>query len=167
MGDLLPILLLVLAFLVGLFLVPLGLPGLWLMVLALLGYAALGGFAQVGWVVVVVAAVLAGFAEIVEAWLGFRLARRYGASNRAGWGAIVGGLLGAVLGTPIPIVGSVVGAFLGAFLGAALLERSTGAAGHASLRAGWGALLGRAAAAAVKVTVGLTIAIVGLYAALR
>jgi hypothetical protein len=34
-------------------------------------------------------------------------------------------------------------------------------------RAGWGAVVGRAAAAAVKVGLGLVIAVLGLFAALR
>ncbi len=166
MPDALAVALLALAFLVGLLLVPFGLPGLWLMVLALLGFAVLGGFETIGWSTLVIVIVLAALAEVAEAWLGFRFAKRYGGSSRAGWGAVAGGLVGAVVGTPVPIIGSVIGAFLGAFAGAVLLERSAGAAGSDSVRAGWGAVLGRAAGAAVKVAVGLVIAVVGLFAAL-
>ncbi len=158
MPDALAVALLGLIFLVGLLLVPFGLPGLWLMVLALLAFAALGGFETIGWPTLVVVVVLAGLAEVAEAWLGFRFAKRYGGSSRAGWGAVAGGLIGALVGTPVPIVGNLIGAFLGAFAGAVLLERSAGAAGPDSVRAGWGA--------AVKVAVGLVIAVVGLFAAL-
>lgn len=166
MPEPLAVALLVLAFLVGLLLVPFGLPGLWLMVLALLAFAALGGFEAISWSTLVIVVVLAALAEVAEAWLGFRFAKRYGGTSRAGWGAVAGGFVGAVVGTPIPIIGSVIGAFLGAFLGAVLLERSAGSAGPDSVRAGWGAVLGRAAGAAVKVGVGLVIATVGLFAAL-
>ncbi|UCF19012.1 MAG: DUF456 domain-containing protein [Gemmatimonadota bacterium] len=166
MGELALFVLLVLALVAGLALIPFGLPGIWIMVAALIGYAALGGFQRVGVGTLALAAGAALASEAAEAWLGFRLTRRYGASSRAAWGAVVGGLAGAVLGTPVPIIGNVVGAFLGAFVGAVMLEFTAGAAGRGALAAGWGALLGRAAGAAVKIAAGLFIAIVGLFAAL-
>ncbi len=167
MAELLPLLLLILAFLIGLTLIPFGLPGLWLMVVALLGYAALGRFEQVGWLTLGAVFLLATLGELIEAWLGFRLTRRYGASSRAGWGAMLGGLVGAVVGTPVPLIGNVIGAFVGAFVGAVLAERTQGRDVRDTLGAGWGAVLGRAAGAAVKVTLGLAIAILGLFAVLR
>ena len=158
--------LLIVAFLAGLVLIPLGLPGLWLMVLAVIGYAALVGFEQVGWTTIGAVIVLAVIAEAAEAWLGFRITRRYGRSNRAGWGALLGGLAGALAGTPIPIIGNVIGAFLGSFLGAVLLAQSPDSDIRLTLGAGWGAVLGRAAGAAVKIAVGLGIATIGVFAAL-
>lgn len=153
--------------LVGLVLVVFGLPGLWLMVLALLGYGWLTDFATVGaWTVGLVLA-LAGAGEAVEAWLGYRFARRYGGSTRAAWGALLGGIVGAIVGVPIPLVGSVIGAFAGSFAGAAVFEFSQARAVDGSVRAGWGAVLGRAAGAAVKVGFGMIIAIVGVIAVLR
>src|SRR5579884_3661354 len=163
MDHLLPILVLVACCAVGLVLVPLGLPGLWLMVLGVLGYGWLTAFRTVGAVVVGLA--LAG--EAVEWWLGFALARRYGCSRRAGWGALAGGLVGAAVGVPVPVVGSVIGAFAGAFAGAALFEYTRAREAGAALNAGWGAVLGRAAAAAVKLALGIAIAVVGAVAALR
>jgi uncharacterized protein YqgC (DUF456 family) len=160
------LLLLALVFLVGLILIPIGLPGLWLMVLALVIYAIVTGFQVVGWGTIVLVVVLAGLAEAAEAWLGFRVARRFGGSNRSAWGAVAGGLIGAVLGTPVPVIGNVVGAFVGAFIGAVLMELSAGKQFRDTLGAGWGAILGRAAGAAVKITVGLVIAIVGIFAAI-
>jgi uncharacterized protein YqgC (DUF456 family) len=165
MPELVPIILLTLAFVVGLVLIPIGLPGLWLMVVALIGYAALGGFQQVGWETLAAALVLAAVAELAEAWLGFRLAQRYGGTSGSGWGAFLGGLVGAVVGTPVPVVGNILGAFIGAFLGAAILTRGSDTDIRLTLGAGWGAVLGRAAGAAVKIAVGFTIAIIGLYAA--
>ena len=164
--GLVSLLLLALAFLVGLALIPLGLPGLWLMVAALLVYAIVGGFHVIGWVTIVVVVALAALAEVAEAWLGFRVAKRFGGSSRAGWGAMAGGLVGAVLGTPVPVIGNVIGAFLGAFVGAVLIEYAAGRRIGDTLGAGWGAVLGRAAGAAVKITLGLIIAIIGIFAAL-
>ena len=153
-------------FLAGLALVALGLPGLWLMVLAVVAYGLLTDFQRIGtWTIVTVVA-LAGVAEVIEAWLGFGMARRYGGSKRAGWGALLGGLVGAIIGVPVPIIGSVIGAFVGAFAGAVIFEYSRSEAGTA-VRAGWGALVGRVAATAAKISVGVVIAVVALFAAIR
>lgn len=161
------VLLLLATDLVGLILVPLGLPGLWLMVLGVLGYGWITEFRTAGAVTIGVVLGLAAVGEIIEAWLGFRVARRYGGSSRAGWGALVGGVVGAVVGVPVPLVGSVIGAFVGSFAGAAVFEYTRSAAVGGATRAGWGAVVGRAAAAAVKVGLGVVIAVVGLCAALR
>lgn len=158
--------LLVLALLAGLLMVPFGLPGLWFMVAAIVVFAAVTGFTQIGLATIAVVLVLAAVAEGLEAWLGFRFTKRFGGSSRAGWGAIAGGLVGAFVGTPVPLIGNVVGAFVGSFIGAVALEYASNREMRGSLSAGWGALLGRAAGAAVKVTTGLVIAIVAVYAAL-
>ena len=151
----------------GLALIPLGLPGLWLMVLGVIGYGAMTGFRSVGAVTIGLALALALVGEVLETWVGFRYAKRYGGSSRAGWGALIGGLIGAVAGVPVPVVGSVIGAFLGSFAGAALFEYTTSRHTGVALGAGWGAVVGRAAAAAIKIGLGLVIAIVAVVAALR
>jgi hypothetical protein len=154
-------------FLAGLALVALGLPGLWVMVLGLLGYGWLTGFRSVSVTIVAVVVGLAVLGEIVEAWVGFRLARRYGGSRRAGWGALAGGLLGAAVGVPVPVVGSVIGGFVGAFAGAALFEYTQAMRPDVAVGAGWGAVLGRAAATGAKMALGIVIAVLGLFAAVR
>jgi hypothetical protein len=151
MTELIPLALLILAFLVGLLLIPFGLPGLWLMVAALVGYAALGRFEQVGWPTLAAVVVLGLLGEAAEAWLG--------------WGAFLGGLVGAVVGTPVPVIGNILGAFIGAFVGAVVLQHSKGTDIKDTLGAGWGAVLGRASGAAVKIGVAFAIAVIGLYAA--
>jgi uncharacterized protein YqgC (DUF456 family) len=115
--------------------------------------------------VVAIALALAG--ELVEAWAGFKFARRYGGSRRAGWGALVGGLAGAVIGVPVPLIGSVVGGFVGAFAGAALFEYTAARHAGAAAKAGWGAVLGRAIAAAGKMALGVVITVAAVFAALR
>src|SRR2546428_693968 len=92
------------------------------MVLGVMVYGWLTNFRSVGVATIALAVGLALAGELVEWWLGFRLAERYGGSRRAGWGAPVGGLLGAVIGVPVPVLGSVIGGFVGSFLGAAALE---------------------------------------------
>lgn len=153
--------------LAGLILIPLGLPGLWLMVLGVIAYGWLTGFATVGVGTIGLVVGLAMAGEALEAWLGFRVARRYGGSSRAGWGALIGGIAGAVVGVPVPIIGSVIGAFLGAFAGAAAFEYLGASSLEGAARAGWGAVLGRAFGAAVKVALGVVIAVVGAVAVLR
>ena len=113
------VLLMLAAALAGLVLIPFGLPGLWLIVLAIIGYGWLTDFQTMSawFLFLVIALALAG--ELIEAWIGFRFAQRYGGSRRAGWGALVGGLIGAIVGVPLPVLGSVIGGFVGAFVGAA------------------------------------------------
>lgn len=167
MSHTLLVILLVAVLLIGLLLVPLGLPGLWVMMLAVIGYGSLTEFRTVGVVTIATIGGLALLGEILENWIGFRLARRYGGSRRAGWGALVGGLVGAVVGVPVPLVGSVIGAFLGSFAGAALFEYSASRHARLAASAGWGAVLGRAAAAALKLALGVAIGVIGVFAALR
>ena len=165
--DWLAVLILALAVLVGLALIPLGLPGLWVMVGGILVYGWLTDFRSIGIATIAVVLGIAFFGEIIESWLGFRFAKRYGGSNRSGWGALVGGLVGAVVGVPVAIIGSVIGAFIGSFIGAALFEYTYSRRTGVAVGAGWGAVVGRAAAAAAKIALGLVIAVIGLFAALR
>jgi len=167
MPDLLPVTVLAVSFLAGLILAPLGLPGLWLMVLGTVAYGWMTDFRTIGVVTLAVVVGLAVTGEVAEAWLGFRFARRYGGSSRAGWGALVGGIAGAVVGVPVPLIGSVVGAFAGSFVGAALFEYAGSWRAGTALNAGWGAVLGRAAAAAAKIALGVVIAVVVAFAMLR
>lgn len=151
-------LLLIIPLILGLFLIPLGLPGIWVMVAAV-GVGVLLGEVAPG--VLVLAALLAGAAEVLEFLLVKRLAERYGGSRLAFWGAILGGIAGVMVGLPLPVVGPVLAGLIGTFLGAGLLTLwETGEATRAG-RAGWGAILGRAASAAVKVAAGLVILVVG------
>lgn len=166
MNDL-GVVLLLLAGLAGLVLIPFGLPGLWVIVLGILGYGWLTDFRTLSAGFLVLVIVLALVGELVEAWVGFRFAQRYGGSRRAGWGALAGGLIGAIVGVPVPVIGSVIGGFVGAFLGAALFEYSKARHSEGAVRAGWGAVLGRAVAAGVKMGVGIVIVVIGVFAALR
>ena len=161
------IVLLVSTFVAGLLLVPFGLPGLWVIVLGVILYAWWTGFQAIGIVTIATVVSLALLGELLELWTGFRLTQRYGGSRRAGWGAITGGLLGALIGVPIPLLGSVIGAFVGAFLGAALFQYTYARSVSGAASAGWGALLGRAAAAGLKIGLGLAMAVVTLFAIVR
>ena len=167
MTDYSGILLLITTGLIGLVLIPFGLPGLWVIVLGVVAYGWLNDFQtlSVGFMALILSLAIIG--EVFEAWIGFRFAQRYGGSSRAGWGALVGGLIGAIVGVPVPIIGSVVGGFVGAFVGAALFEYSRARQSETAARAGWGAVLGRAAAAAGKMALGLVMVIASVFVALR
>lgn len=160
-------LLLAVAQVAGLILIPFGLPGLWIQVGALAVFAWGTGFATVSAFGIGVVLFLATLAEVAEFLLAGRYARKYGGGRRAAWGAVLGGIVGALLGLPIPLLGSVFGAILGAFVGALALELTTGRGATPALRAGWGALLGRLVATAMKGGVGVVIAVFTLLTALR
>ncbi|HWA59713.1 MAG TPA: DUF456 domain-containing protein [Gemmatimonadales bacterium] len=156
------VVLLIAVLLGGLVLVPLGLPGLWLMVLGIVGYGAATGYQGIGLKTIVLAVALALIGELIEWWVGFKYAQRYGGTRRAGWGALLGGLAGATAGIPVPVLGSVIGSFLGSFVGAALFEYTARPAN--AIRTGFGALIGRLWATATKMSLGLVIAVVALFA---
>jgi uncharacterized protein YqgC (DUF456 family) len=164
--DVVAIVILVLGLATGLLLVPLGLPGLWVMLGAIIAYGWLTDFRSLSVTSIAIVLALALIGEIIESWLGFRFAKRYGGSSRSGWGALIGGIVGAIIGVPIPVIGSVIGAFLGSFVGAALFEYSASRQLDVATRAGWGSVVGRAAAAAAKIGLGVIIAVIAAYAAL-
>jgi uncharacterized protein len=157
----------VIAMLVSIFVVPLGLPGTFIMVaLAIaLNYLASAG---IGWFAIGLSLALAVIAEVLEWTLSARFARKYGGSRRAGWGAIIGGLIGAFAGVPVPVIGSMIGAFAGAFLGALIAEFTQPQADASSAtRVATGALIGKAAATALKLAIAFTIAILLTFSLIR
>ena len=97
---------------------PLGLPGQWIM-LAILAVGALSG--ALGWGLVILLALVAAFAELLEFIAVKRMSARYGGTRKAFWGALAGGLIGAVVGAPVPIIGSLVAGLFGTFAGAAFV----------------------------------------------
>src|SRR4051812_50084755 len=92
--------------LLSLVLIVLGLPGLWIMVASAVTYNMVVPGDPIGWVTLVVVAVLALIAELLEFSLTGKYARKYGGSRRGGWGGILGGIVGAVGGIPGAVVGS-------------------------------------------------------------
>jgi hypothetical protein len=145
----------------ALFTTPLGAPGNWIMVAVL---AAGAWFGLVGWLVLGSAVLIAGAAEVVEFMLVRRLSLQYGGSRRAFWGSIAGGIVGVLVGAPVPVVGSIVAGFLGSFIGAALVTLSERRSLEHARRVGWGVLLGRMWAAAVKTAAGVVILVLGAAA---
>ncbi len=147
-----------LVLLVSLVLIALGLPGLWVMIASAVAYNFLVPPGPISWFTLVGIGVLGLIAEVIEFSLSGKYARKYGGSRRASWGAIIGGMLGAFMGIPVPIVGPLIGAFVGSFAGALLGELSMGSSRGDSARVAKGALIGRAAATAMKIAIGCAIA---------
>ncbi len=145
--------------LLGLIMIPFGLPGTLVMLCGAIGYKLLVPTGGIGWATVVLVGILMLIGEVLEWTLTARYTKKYGGSRRAGWGAVIGGMVGAFLGVPVPIVGSVIGAFVGAFVGAFAFEYSVATDHGAATRVAWGALIGRVTAAAVKVAIGLVMAV--------
>lgn len=159
-----------LALLVALLLIPLGLGGNFVLLGLALVVALVGGFEHVGWwaLGIMLAAVITG--EVLETVLGSLVAKKYGASKWGMLGAFLGGIFGAILGTGVlPVIGSLAGSFIGAAGGALIAElvvlsaRGTEIRGldqtRPGLRAGFGALVGKALATGLKMAIGVAIAI--------
>lgn len=144
----------------SLVLIPLGIPGAWIM-LAILLVGALAG--RVATWPLAAMTLVAGAAELAEFFIVREASLRYGGSNLAFWGAILGGFVGVLVGLPVPLVGSLAAGLLGTFLGAGLAAYWETRRLDESTRIGWGTLLGRAFAAVVKTGAGLVILVWGSY----
>ena len=144
--------LLIAAMLGSAFLNLLSLPGNWLMIAGAGVYAWLTRGRYVGLWTLVILALLAGAAELIEFAAGSAGARKAGWSRRAAWGALIGGIAGAILfNIPVPIIGTIIGLCLGVFIGAWLAEYTVEGHFHRSLQVGYGATKGRLIGIAAKV----------------
>jgi uncharacterized protein len=138
--------------------IPIGLPGIWFQIGILTIATALD---EVAWWLLAFLLALALAAELVEWVILKRTSARYGASNKAFWGAVLGGLAGVLIGIPIPVVGSLLAGLLGTFLGAILVSLWETRRFKTAGRAAWGAVLGRGLAAAFKTAVGVALLVLG------
>jgi uncharacterized protein len=146
--------------LLGLAAIPLGLGGNFIILVAGLALGLATKFQVVSVSALVAMAGMVAAGEILEAVLGSLMARRLGASKWGMAGAFVGGIVGVFPGTAwLPILGSLVGSFVGAALGAILFEWWHRRQLDPSLRAGWGAILGRLASTFVKMAIGLAMVV--------
>lgn len=152
-------LLLIAAIVLGLIMIPFGMPGTLVIFGGALCYYLLVPHGAIGLTTVVIMGILMVVAEGLEWVLTARFTKRYGGSRRAGWGAVIGGMIGAFMGVPVPVIGSIIGAFVGAFIGAFVFEYTRGTGHGTATRVAWGAFLGRVTAAAMKVAVGLVMAV--------
>jgi uncharacterized protein YqgC (DUF456 family) len=130
------------------------LPGAVIVFVGMLLAAWLDSFDRVGpWTLTLLAAITI-LVYVVDFAGGAFGAHRLGASRRAVWGAALGAIIGIFFGIP----GIVIGPFAGAVLGEYTLQRDMKEAG----KAGAGAWLGLALAAAAKIA--LVVAMLVLFA---
>ena len=122
------------------------LPGAPILFAGLLLGAWADDFAYVGAQTLIVLGVMALLTYLVDFAATALGAKRFGASNRAIWGAVLGGLVGLVFGLP----GLLLGPFVGAVAGELSAQRDLKTAG----RAGLGASIGLALGAAAKLALG-------------
>lgn len=128
-------------------------PGALLVFLGMVAGAWADGFSRVGWMTLLILALLTILVYVVDFWAGAFGARRLGASR---WG-VTGAILGAVVGMFFGIVGIVVGPFVGAVAGELLARRGLTEAG----RAGAGAWIGLVLSVAARLA--LVFAMLGLF----
>lgn len=133
------------------------LPGAPLIFLGCVSAAWAENFERVGVTTLVVLGVMGAATYAVDFAAGAFGAKKFGASRRAAMGAVLGAIAGLFFG--------IAGILLGPFVGATLGELSTHGDVERASRAGFGATLGLAVGAALKLTLG--IAMVGIFAIVR
>lgn len=145
----------------GVVLSALRLPGLWLIVFGSLLMGWLTDWVLVSGMVLAWILGLGVLAEALEFLMSAFLTRRAGGSQKAAWGALLGGLVGLLfLSIPLPLFGSILGALLGCFLGAVLGEFSAQGSLGQGTRVGTAAVMGFALGAATKVALTLIVSII-------
>ena len=128
-------------------------PGAPVLFLGLLLGAWAENFRFVGLWTLIMLALMAALTYVVDFTASALGARKYGGSNRAMIGAVLGGIVGMFLGIP----GILLGPFLGAVIGELSLQRRLDEAS----RAGFGTVVGLAIGLAGKLAIG--IAMLGLF----
>jgi hypothetical protein len=163
MGHALEVVLFGAAF-VGVLLTLLGVPGNFGPVAIALGYYLFDGAPRFTGTIVLVFLAVAVSGEVVEQLASIWGAKRFGGSTAGMLGAFLGSILGGIAGTAVlPALGTVLGVFAGCF--ALTMAFEVGWAGRDlddGVRAGLGAVLGKAFSVAYKYAAGF--ALLGLLA---
>ena len=149
---------------VGLVVIPLGIPG----TIIIAGSSGIVGLTS-GWQIITVSQFLVFFglavgAELLDLILGIFGSKEFGASKISMAGAYFGGLIGAFLGLPLPVIGNLAGAFIGAFVGAFLLESLFTGDLNQGIKSGLGAFFGRVVGSLIKVSLGISIILMVVFA---
>jgi uncharacterized protein YqgC (DUF456 family) len=121
------------------------LPGIPLMLVGMILAAWADDFTRIGWVTLVILAVLTALSFVIELVAAALGAKRVGASRQAIAGAALGTALGFFLGLP----GLILGPFVGALAGELMARRDPAQAVHVGIGAWVGFMLGTIAKLAV------------------
>lgn len=130
------------------------LPGIPVMFAGMLFAAWVGHFEKIRVWVVVVLGILAALSIVLDFFAGTWGAKRYGASKRAVWGALVGTIVGLFFGIPGLLLGPFIGALVGQLLSGSPL-------GH-SAQVGFGTWVGLLVGTAIKI--GVAFMMLGTFA---
>jgi len=114
-------------------------------------------FVYVGWVTLLILALLMLVAHTVDFLSGVLGAKRFGASR----GAIIGAIIGAFIGIFFGIIGIIIGPFVGAVIGQLTAHNDLQSAG----RVGIGTWIGFVFGMAAKIAIGLSM--IGIYVLVR
>ena len=145
------------ALLVGALLTLLGLPGTVVILLAAVIYSAATGWSLVWWLLLILLG-LSLFAELSDNIVGALGVKKYGGSTSGMLWSLLGGLAGAIAFglamSALPVVGAIIGPILGGliggFAGSYWYERRQGRSTEEARKAGFGAMVGRAAGTMLK-----------------
>jgi len=141
----------ILVLLFGAFSILFGLPGTAIILIDAFVYAAMTGFERIGPKILITLLILSVLAEITDFAVGMAGAVKFGSSRRGFWAFFIGGLIGASLMAPFLLgLGIIAGTFLGGFVGMTAIELLDRNRLKPTLRAAWGAVLGRSAGIIVK-----------------
>ncbi|MBN1545362.1 MAG: DUF456 domain-containing protein [Syntrophaceae bacterium] len=147
----------------GIFTTVFGFPGTVIILVDAVIYALLTGFDKIGFKIILVLIILAVLGEAIDFGLSMAGAERFGASKKGVWASIIGGIIGIAIMSPFFYgLGMLAGAFLGGFAGVFISEILRQRAFKPALRAGYGSILGRAAAMLTKGFICLVMIIVVL-----
>ena len=153
----------ILVLLLGTFSILFGFPGTVIIFIDAFVYGAITGFEKIGLKILIVLLVLSVLAEVADFAVSMAGAVKFGVSRRGFWAFTVGGFVGALLMTPLFFgLGLLIGTFLGGFIAMLSVELLARSKIKPTLRATYGAILGRVAGIFVKGAFALIIVIVTL-----
>ena len=142
----------------------LGIPGGWIAFGGIVIYDIATGFSSVGWIWLIVMAVVLVIGEVIESLLGVVYVAHKGATKWGVLGALLGGIVGAIGGSfIIPFAGSIIFGLIGAFALAVLFEYIYYQSLDRALQTGFFAFIGKLGAMFVKFALSLCILGVFIY----
>jgi uncharacterized protein YqgC (DUF456 family) len=141
----------ILVLLLGVFSVLFGFPGTVIILVDAFIYGAITGFEKIGLKILIALLVLTLLAEMADFAVSMAGAVRFGVSRKGFLAFAVGGFIGALLMTPFFLgLGLLIGTFLGGFIAMLIVELLARSKIKPTLRATYGAILGRVAGICVK-----------------
>jgi uncharacterized protein YqgC (DUF456 family) len=141
----------IMVLLLGVFSVLFGFPGTVIILVDAFIYGAITGFEKIGLKILIALLVLTLLAEMADFAVSMAGAVRFGVSRKGFLAFAVGGFIGALLMTPFFLgLGLLIGTFLGGFIAMLIVELLARNKIKLTLRATYGAILGRVAGICVK-----------------